>query len=422
MRPILLAALLFALVAPAHAADPLDAKVIGWRRDIHQHPELGNREFRTAKLVAEHLRKLGLEPRTLGGTGVVAVLRGGKPGPRIALRGDMDALPVTEQGELPFASKVTAQYNGETVGVMHACGHDGHTAILMGVAEALAAQRDTLPGEVLFVFQPAEEGPPAGEEGGASRLLEEGLFRDFKPEAMFGLHVNTTLNVGEIGYRSGPFMAGSDSFAMTVKGRGTHGARPWLGVDPIVAAAAIVSGTQSIISRRTDIARLPAVITFGAIRGGNRGNVIPDEVTLLGTLRSFDPAVREQLFAQFRGMAEGVAAAHGASVDLKLPDGKANPVVYNDPALTARSLPALQRVAKVKEIPLVTGSEDFAFYAREVPSLFFFVGVVPAGQEPTSAASNHSPRFFLDEAALAIGRRALVAVALDYLNGTPVRE
>ena len=411
-----------AFAAGAPAVDPLDAKVIAWRRDIHAHPELGNREFRTSKLVAEHLRKLGLQPRTLAGTGVVAILHGGKPGPRIALRADMDALPVTEQGELPFASKVTTQYNGDTVGVMHACGHDGHTAILMGVAEALVAQKETLPGEVMFVFQPAEEGPPAGEAGGAPRLLEEGLFDEFKPQAMFGLHVNTTINVGEIGYRSGPFMAGADTFAITVKGRGTHGARPWLGVDPIVAAAAIVTDAQSIISRRTDIARLPAVITFGSIRGGNRGNVIPDEVTLLGTIRSFDPKVREQLFAQLRGVAEGVAAAHGASVEMKLPDGKPNPVVFNDPALTARSLPALQRVASVKEIPLVTGAEDFAFYAKEVPSLFFFVGVVPPGQDPAAAASNHSPRFFLDEAALGIGRRALTAVALDYLNAPPVRE
>ena len=420
---LLLTALLAApAFAQAPAADPLDAKVISWRRDIHQHPELGNREFRTQKLVMEHLRRLGMEPKALGGTGVVAILRGGKPGPRIALRGDMDALPLTEQNALPFASKVTTQYNGETVGVMHACGHDGHTAILMGVAEALAAQRADLPGEVLFVFQPAEEGAPAGESGGAARLLEEGLFREFRPQAMFGLHVNTTMNVGEIGYRAGPFMAGSDAFAITVKGRGTHGARPWLGVDPIVAAAAIVTGAQSIVSRRTDIARLPAVITFGAIKGGNRGNVIPDEVTVLGTIRSFDPAVREQLLAQLRGMAEGVAAAHGASVELKLPDGQPNPVVFNDPALTARSLPALQRVANVKEIPLVTGSEDFAWYANEVPSLFFFVGVVPAGQDPASAASNHSPRFFLDEGALAIGRRALLGVALDYLQSPPVRE
>ena len=425
MRPstaCLLSALLAAAAPVAAQSDPLDAKVVAWRRDIHQHPELGNREFRTQKLVMEHLRRLGLQPKAIGGTGVVAVLRGGEPGPRIALRADMDALPVTEQGTLPFASKVTTQYNGETVGVMHACGHDGHTAILMGVAEALSARRAELPGEVLFVFQPAEEGPPAGETGGAPRLLEEGLFREFKPEAMFGLHVNTTLNVGEIGYRSGPFMAGADSFAITVKGRGTHGARPWLGVDPIVTAAAIVTGAQSIVSRRTDIARLPAVITFGAIKGGNRGNVIPDEVTLLGTIRSFDPAVREQLFAQLRGLAEGVAAANGASVELKLPDGKPNPVVLNDPALTARALPVLQREASVREIPLVTGAEDFAYYAREVPSLFFFVGVVPAGQDPATAASNHSPRFFLDEGALAVGRRALQALALDYLQSPPVRE
>jgi amidohydrolase len=431
MRLILLPLLLLAATAAlaqapaptALAAEPIDAKVIAWRRDIHQHPELGNRELRTAKLVADHLRRLGLDVRTgIAHTGVVAILRGGKPGPRIALRADMDALPLTEQVQLPFASKVSTLYKGETVGVMHACGHDGHTAILMGVAEQMAAMRKELRGEVLFVFQPAEEGAPAGETGGAAQMLAEGLFADFKPEAAFGLHVNTTINVGEIGYRSGPFMAGSDSFTIKVKGRGTHGARPWLGADPIVAAAAIVTAAQSIVSRRIDIARLPVVLTFGAIRGGNRGNVIPDEVELIGTIRSFDPQVREQLFAELRRVAEGVAAAHGATVDAQIPDGTPNPVVVNDPALVARSLPALQRAGNAHEIPLVTGSEDFAYYAQAVPSLFFFVGVVPAGQDPATAASNHSPRFFLDESALAVGRRALLGVALDYLNASPVTE
>ena len=279
-----------------------------------------------------------------------------------------------------------------------------------------------LPGEVLFVFQPAEEGPPAGETGGAAQMLAEGVFADFKPEVAFGLHVNATINVGEIGYRSGPFMAGSDTFTIIVKGRGTHGARPWLGVDPIVAAAAIVTGAQTIVSRRIDIARLPAVLTFGAVKGGIRANVIADEVELIGTIRSFDPKVREQLFAELRRVAEGVAAAHGAAVEARIPDGPANPVIMNDPALTARSLPALQRAGRVREIPLVTGAEDFAFYAQAVPSLFFFVGVVPAGQDPATAASNHSPRWFLDEGALAVGRRALLGVALDYLHAPPVRQ
>jgi len=412
-----------AQVAAAPPAEPIDARVIAWRRDIHQHPELGNRELRTAKLVAEHLRSLGLEVRTgIAHTGVAAILRGGKPGPRIALRADMDALPMTEQVDLPFASKVTTQYKGETTGVMHACGHDGHTAILMGVAEQLAAMRKELPGQVLFVFQPAEEGAPAGETGGAAQMLAEGLFADFKPEAAFGLHLNTTINVGEIGYRSGPFMAGSDTFTIKVKGRGTHGARPWLGVDPIVAAAAIVTEAQSIVSRRIDITRLPAVLTFGAIRGGNRSNVIPDEVELIGTIRSFDPKVRAQLFAQLRAVAEGVAAAHGATVDAQIPDGQPNPVVVNDPALTARSLPALNRAGRAHEIPLITGAEDFAYYAQAVPALFFIVGAVPAGQDPATAASNHSPRFFVDEGALSVGRRALLGVALDYLNAAPVRE
>jgi amidohydrolase len=423
MRRLLLPLLLLSAAGAARADEPIDAKVIAWRRDIHQHPELGNRELRTARLVAEHLRRLGLEVRTgVAHTGVVAILRGGKPGPRIALRADMDALPLTEQAGLPFASTATTQYKGETVGVMHACGHDGHTAILMGVAEQLAAMRKELPGQVLFVFQPAEEGPPPGETGGAEQVLAEGVFADFKPEAAFGLHVNTTIHTGEIGYRSGPFMAGSDTFTIKVKGRGTHGARPWLGVDPIVAAAAIVTDAQSIVSRRIDIARLPAVLTFGAIKGGNRANVIADEVELIGTIRSFDPKVREQLFAELRRLAEGVASAHGAAIEAQIPDGRPNPVVLNDPALVARSLPALQRAGRVREIPLVTGSEDFAYYAQAVPSFFFFVGVTPAGQDPASAASNHSPRFFLDEAGLSVGRRALLAVALDYLGAAPVRE
>jgi amidohydrolase len=356
MRLLLPFLLLAAFDAAAQVADPIDAKVIAWRRDIHQHPELGNRELRTAKLVAAHLLELGLEVRTgIAHTGVAAILRGGKPGPRIALRADMDALPLTEQAGLPFASTATTQYKGETVGVMHACGHDGHTAILMGVAEQLAAMRKELPGQVLFVFQPAEEGPPPGETGGAEQVLAEGVFADFKPEVAFGLHVNTTIHTGEIGYRSGPFMAGSDTFAIKVKGRGTHGARPWLGVDPIVAAAAIVTDAQSIVSRRIDIARLPAVLTFGAIKGGNRANVIADEVELIGTIRSFDPKVREQLFAELRRLAEGVAAAHGAAIEAQIPDGRPNPVVLNDPALVARSQPALQRAGRVGEKPLVDG-------------------------------------------------------------------
>jgi amidohydrolase len=369
--------------------------------------------------VAEHLRALGLEEiRTgLAHHGVTAVLRGAKPGPRIALRADMDALPVTEQVDLPFASKITTEFRGETVGVMHACGHDAHTAILMGVAEALAAQRERLAGEILFVFQPAEEGAPAGEQGGASLMLREGLFKDFRPEAMFGLHVWSALHVGEIGYRSGPFMAASDSFAITVKGRQTHGSRPWGGIDPIAISALLVASAQQIVSREMDISRLPVVLSFGAIKGGIRFNIIPDQVELIGTIRSFDAAMREDVLARLRRIAEHTAAAHGATVALSVPDPDGNPVTVNDPALTARMLSSLHKVVgaeRVREISLVMGAEDFSYYALEVPALFFFVGATPRSTPLAEAPSNHSPHFFLDEKALRIGLRGLLQLVADY--------
>jgi len=403
-------------------AGRVDAQVLAWRRDFHQHPELGNRETRTAKRVADHLRKLGLQPKTgIAHTGVAAVLKGGRPGPRLALRADMDALPVTERNDLPFASKVTATFRGETVGVMHACGHDAHTAILMGVAEALASMRDELPGEVLFVFQPAEEGPPDGERGGAPLMLEEGLFADFKPDAVFGLHVFSTLNAGQIGLRAGPAMAASDRFELAVKGRQTHGSRPWSGVDPIVAAAQIIGNAQAIVSRQMDISKQPVVVTFGAIKGGVRHNIIPDEVRTIGTIRTFDEAMREDVFARLKHMAEHVAAAHGATVEAKIPlEAEGNFVTYNDPALTERMRPSLEKAAgaqNVVEMPLVMGSEDFSYYAKRAPGLFFFVGATPQGQDASKAPSNHSPEFFLDESALRVGTRAMLQVALDYLGG-----
>ena len=424
MRALLACGLLLGMGAAQAAgvealAAPLDAKVQSWRRDIHQNPELSNRETRTAALVAEHLRALGLEEIRTGIAhhGVTAVLRGAKPGPRIALRADMDGLPVTEQVDLPFASRVTTEFRGETVGVMHACGHDAHTAILMGVAEALAAQREQLAGEILFVFQPAEEGAPAGEEGGASLMLREGLFDGFKPEAMFGLHVWSAQHVGEIGYRSGPFMAASDSFGITVKGRQTHGSRPWGGIDPIAISALLVASAQQIVSREMDISKLPVVLSFGAIKGGIRNNIIPDQVELIGTIRTFDAGMREDVFARLRRVAEHTAAAHGASVELSVPDPYGNPVTANDPALTARMLPALQKAVgadKVREIGLVMGAEDFSYYAREIPSLFFFVGATPRSTPLSEAPSNHSPHFFLDEEALQVGLRAMLQVVSDY--------
>ena len=405
------------------AARKLQASVVEWRRDLHRHPELGNRETRTAGLVAEHLRALGLEPRTgIATTGVTAVLRGGKPGPRIALRADMDALPVTERTGLPFASTATATYRGETTGVMHACGHDAHTAILMGVAQALVAMRDELPGEVLFVFQPAEEGPPDGEEGGAEEMLAQGLFDDFKPDAIFGLHVFSTLNAGQVGVRGGPLMAASDRFNIVVQGRQTHGSRPWGGIDPIVAAADVVGTAQSIVSRRQNISRQPVVVSFGAIRGGIRYNIIPDSVELVGTIRTFDEDMRQQVFADLANVAGKVAEAHGATAVAKVPDTKGNPVTVNDPELTARMRPSLEKVVgagSVIDPGLTMGAEDFSFYAREVPAMFFFVGATPAGQDPLKAPSNHSPEFFLDESALDVGLRALLQVSLDYLHDAP---
>ena len=432
MRHTLLVAVLLALVPCATlAADAqvealaakVDGKVQAWRRDLHQHPELGNREVRTAQLVAEHLRALGFEEVRTGiaTTGVTAVLRGGKPGPRIALRADMDALPVTERSGLPFASKVTSTFRGEPVGVMHACGHDAHVGILMGVAEALASIRAELPGEILFVFQPAEEGPPDGEEGGAEEMLAQGIFKGFKPQAVFGLHVFSTLNAGQLGWRSGPAMAASDRFNIVVQGRQTHGSRPWGGVDPIVASADLIGTAQTIVSRRQDISRLPVVLSFGAIKGGIRYNIIPDSVELVGTIRTFDEGMRQGVFADLRNVAESVAKAHGATAVVKVPDTKGNPVTANDPALTARVVPSLRKAvgdANVVEMGLIMGAEDFSFYAREVPGFFFFVGATPRGKDAIKAPSNHSPEFFLDEEALKVGTRAMLQLVLDHQRGT----
>jgi len=431
MRLTLLAAALLVATGSLAAQTTPDAQasakavandVLAWRRDIHAHPELGNRETRTSKLVADHLRKLGMQVRTgIGGTGVVGILRGGKPGPRIGLRADMDALPVTERGDLPFASKVTTQYRGQTTGVMHACGHDTHTAVLMGVAQALAGMRTDLPGEVMFVFQPAEEGAPEGEEGGAARMLAEGLFADFKPEAMFGLHVIAGIPSDVIAVRPGPFMAASDRFTITVIGRQTHGAKPWGGIDPIVTAAQIVSGAQTLVSRRAELTRAPLVLSFGAINGGIRYNIIPDSVELEGTIRTFKPDMRDAVFAGLRNMAEHIAAANGARVEMQVPAGDGTPVLVNDPALTLRAHDSLLRAAgpgKVIEIDPITGAEDFADYANQVPSVFFFVGATPPERDMQTVASNHSPDFYVDEAAtLPLATRAMLQVSMDYLYG-----
>lgn len=396
-------------------AKDLEARVVAWRRDIHQHPELGNREFRTSKLVADHLQRLGLEVRTgVGKTGVVGLLRGGRPGPVVALRADMDALPVTEEVDLPFKSTVKASYNGQEVGVMHACGHDAHVAILMGVAELLTAIRAEIPGTVKFIFQPAEEGPPVGEEGGAPLMLKEGAFENPKVDAVFGLHV-FPMEVGHVEYRSGGLMASSDNFYITVKGRQTHGALPWAGIDPIVAASQIVLGLQTLTSRQTDLTLTPAVVTVGMMRGGIRTNIVPDSVELAGTIRTFDEKVRADLHQRLTRTAESIAAASGATAMVRIQ--KMTPVTWNDPALTGRMIPTLERVLgtdRVKVGQLTTTAEDFSFFQQAAPGLLFFIGVTPKDRLG-QAAPNHSPRFFVDEGVLVPGMRAMASLALDYL-------
>jgi amidohydrolase len=403
------------------AAAQVTTQVTAWRRDIHQHPELGNRETRTAALVAAQLKFLGMTVETgVAHTGVIGLLKGAQPGPRIAIRADMDALPVEEQSGLPFASKVRTQFNGSEVPVMHACGHDAHTAMTLGVATALAGMRAQLKGEVMFIFQPAEEGSPAGEEGGARLMLKEGLFERHKPDAVFGMHVFYTLHAGQIGVREGPILAGSDRFQIKVLGKQTHGAQPWRGVDPIVTAAHIVSEAQTIVSRQLNISELPVVLSFGMIHGGLRWNIIPDNVMLEGTVRSFEPGMRQQTFDALQRTAEHVAAAQGATVETVIPMLDAvNLVTRNDAALTRRMRPSLERAVgadNVINVPPNMVAEDFARYAEEVPGMYFFVGSVPLAQDLKTADPNHSPKFFLDEAALEVGTRAMLQVALDALN------
>jgi amidohydrolase len=400
------------------AARAVETKVIAWRRDFHQHPELGNSEFRTAAIVAEHLRGLGLdEIRTdVAYTGVVGLLKGALPGPVVALRADMDALPVTEEVDVPFASKVRTTWNNESVGVMHACGHDTHTAILMGVAEVLAGLRAQLRGSVKFIFQPAEESPPDGEEGGAKLMIEQGALENPKPDAIFGLHVTSRLPLGVIGYRSGPTMASSDKLQIVIEGRQTHAAMPWLGVDPIVTSAQVVLGLQTIVSRQLDITREPAVVTIGMIKGGVRENIIPDSVEMRGTIRTFDEAMRDDVHERVTYLAEAIS--RGSKAGCKVCIRKNYPVTINDPALTEATLPSLRRVCgpeRLLHIPKVSGSEDFSFFQRVVPGFFFFVGVTP-GADVDKAPSNHSPRFFVDERSLLIGVRALANVASDFLE------
>jgi amidohydrolase len=405
-------------------AAELEAQVIAWRRDIHQYPELSNREFRTADLVAAQLRELGLEVRTgVAHTGVVGVLRGARPGPVVALRADMDALPVTEELDLPFASEQRAVVQGREVGVMHACGHDAHTAILLGATSVLAGLRDQLPGSVVFLFQPAEERPPPGEEGGARLMIEEGALEDPRPEAIFALHAVPELEAGTLGYRSGGAMASSDRMRIVVRGRQTHAAYPWRGIDPIAVASRIVLAIEAIPGRQLD-ARIPALVSVGSIHGGTRHNIIPEEVELVGTIRALDPGMREELHRKVRRTAHHIAESAGAEAEVEIEAERGYPVTINDPELGKRMLPTLERVAGEAEVATLlprTGAEDFAYYAERIPGFYFWLGVRPRGVPEQEAAPNHSPRFFVDESALVLGVRAMSALAVDYLARAAAR-
>jgi amidohydrolase len=397
------------------AAAQVEPKVIAWRRDIHQHPELSGQEERTAGVVAAHLRALGLEVRTkVGGHGVVGILRGARGGPVVALRADMDALPVTEVNELPFRSTARGTYRGQQVGIMHACGHDTHVAMLMGVAEVLAGMRATLPGTVTFIFQPAEEAPP---EGGAKPMIEAGVLRDPKVDAIFGLHVGPGPS-GQLAYRSGPTQASADNLEILVKGKQAHGAMPWGGVDPVVAASQVVLGLQGIVSRQTDITASPTVITIGSIHGGVRGNIVPDSVAMVGTIRTFSEAERAAIHERIRRTATNIAAASGATATVGIEVGY--PVTVNDAALVRRMLPTLQRVGGTRapiETGLIMASEDFSRFQQVVPGMFINLGVTPPSLDWRTAAGNHSPLFMVDEAALVTGVRAMAHLAVDYLAG-----
>ncbi len=417
-------ALLSPIAAPAqpkadldHLSKSVEAKVVEWRRDFHQYPELSNREFRTAEIVAKHLKSLGLEVRTgIAHTGVLGILKGGKPGPVLALRADMDGLPVTERVNLPFASKARSTYMGQEVGVMHACGHDSHTAILMGVAEILTGMKKDLQGTVMFIFQPAEEGAPPGEEGGAALMLKEGLFDDPSPEVVFGLHISSDLEVGKIRYKPGGTMAAADIFTIKVTGKQTHGSRPWSGVDPIVASAQIILGLQTIVSRQTELTKEAAVISVGKITAGVRNNIIPEEAEMIGTIRTLDTAMQRDIHDRIRRTATLIAESQGATatVDIRT----AVPVTYNDPELTAAMLPSLFKAAGEDNVLVtrpITGAEDFSFYAQRVPSMMFFLGGMPKGQDPLDVAPHHTPDFYIDESGFTTGIKALTQLTLDYM-------
>ena len=400
-------------------SDALLKKITTWRQHLHKYPELSNREFKTAKYIEQHLRSLGLDVKTgIAKTGLVAMLKGDKPGPLVALRADMDALPVVEQTGLPFASTEKTTFNGLDVGVMHACGHDAHMAILMGVAEFFTKHKTELAGSIMFIFQPAEEGPPVGEEGGAKLMLKEGIFEENKPDVVFGLHVNPAPD-GVIAYREGPTMAAADSWKIIVTGKQAHGSAPWAGVDPIMISSQIVSAFNTIVSRKLDIRNLPAVISVGSVHGGVRSNIIPNEVVMEGTVRTYDPKMREKIITEMTTLAKSTAEMNGGSAEVIIPNGSNYPVTINDPDLTARVLPILKNVVASKEYLVrtdrSTGAEDFSYYAQEVPGFFFFLGVTEQGKDWTKVAGNHSPYFEVSDASLDTGVKAFVHLTSGFL-------
>ncbi|MEO6453764.1 MAG: amidohydrolase [Ginsengibacter sp.] len=402
------------------AADKIEQKMIAWRRDIHEHPELGNQEIRTAALIAKHLQSLGIEVKTgVAHTGVVGILKGGKPGPVVALRADMDALPVIERTPVPFASKVKVQYNGKEAGVMHACGHDTHVAILMSVAEILSGMKKDLKGTVKFIFQPAEEGAPPGEEGGAEMMVKEGVLENPAVDVIFGLHINSQTEVGKITYRPGGFYAGVNDLKIIVKGRSAHGAYPWSSIDPIVTSAQIINNLQTIISRNLDITENAGIVTIGAINGGNRTNIIPEQVEMLGTIRALNMEDEKMLVERVRQVATKTAESAGATVEVMIPYSSHYPVTFNDSSLTAKMLPSLQQTAGKENVllkPARMGAEDFSFYQQKIPGLFFNLGGMPKGEDPKKAPSHHTPDFFIDESGLKTGVQALANLVIDYME------
>ena len=400
-------------------SDDLSEQVITWRRDFHQNPELSNREYRTAGIIAEHLQSLGMEVTTgVAHTGVIGILKGGKPGPVVLLRADMDGLPVPERNDLPFKSEARGEYNGEDVPVMHACGHDTHVAILMAVAELLTELRDDMPGTVKFVFQPAEEGAPKGEEGGAELMVAQGVLDNPPVDAAFALHVSATQEAGNIGYASGPRYASVDDFKITVHGKQAHGASPWMGIDSVVVSAQIINALQTIVSRNLELTEQPGIVTIGSIHGGLRSNIIPEKVEMVGTIRALDTAMRKQIHQRVRDISEGVALSMGATVTVEIPYSASYPVTINDPLLTRKMVPVLETVAgpdQVEELKPVTGAEDFSYIANEVPGFYISLGGKPPGKPIEEVAAHHTPDFYIDESGLDVGVKALAAMAWEYL-------